>query len=193
MSGIMSGAGMSFLFLADAAEKPTGEIFRLDATLIINGAILALAVFALFVLLSYLLFNPARDLLQKRQDRIKEQMDSAAKDEADAKQFKEEYSTKLKKADKEADAILSAARKKALKREEEIIDDAKEEASRIVERAGKEAELEKSKMKDEVKKQMVSVAAVMAGKIISSSIDETKQSQLIEDTLKEMGDGTWQN
>ena len=42
-----------------------------------------------------------------------------------------------------------------------------------------------------MKQEMISVAAAMAGKVIEVSLDEGKQSQLIEDTLKEMGDETW--
>ena len=46
-------------------------------------------------------------------------------------------------------------------------------------------------MKDEVKQEIISVASAMAGKIVASSLDENKQSQLIADTLEEMGDETW--
>lgn len=45
-----------------------------------DSAITILAMFAMFLLLSYLLFNPARDLLQKRQAYIKEQLEEAAKE-----------------------------------------------------------------------------------------------------------------
>ena len=72
-----------------------------------------------------------------------------------------------------------------------IVDEAKQEANRILDRANREVELEKNKVKDEVKQEMISVAAAMAGKVIEVSLDEDKQSQLIEDTLKEMGDETW--
>jgi F-type H+-transporting ATPase subunit b len=33
----------------------------------------------------------------------------------------------------------------------------------------------------------------MAQKVVSASIDVTIQDQLVEETLKEMGDSTWQN
>ena len=52
-------------------------------------------------------------------------------------------------------------------------------------------ELEKAKVKDDVKQEIIAVASVMAGKIVASSLDDKKQSQLIADTLKEMGDETW--
>jgi F-type H+-transporting ATPase subunit b len=169
------------------------RIFGLDMQLVVDVAIMGLAIFVLFLILSYLLFNPARELLQKRQDRIKEEMDSSAKDKKEAAQLKTNYEAKIKEASKEVDEILSEGRKKALKRENEIVDEAKVEASRIVDRANKEIELNKSKMKDEVKQEMVAVASVMAGKIIAGNIDVTKQKQLIDEALNEMGDETWQN
>ena len=71
------------------------------------------------------------------------------------------------------------------------MDEAKQEANRILDRANREVELEKNKVKDEVKQEMISVAAAMAGKVIEVSLDEDKQAQLIADTLEEMGDETW--
>lgn len=188
---------MSSIILASSGvletEGMAGRIFGLDAQMLVDAGILALAVLALFTLLSYLLFNPARELLKKRQEKIQSEMDFAASEKADAVQFKAEYDSKLKSVDKEAEEILSQTRKKALKKETEIVDEAKEEANRIIDRANKEAELEKSKMKDEVKQEMISIAQAMAGKIISTSIDSNEQARLIEDTLKEMGDDTWQS
>lgn len=166
-------------------------IFGLDPQLLVDALITMIAMFALFVLLSYLLFNPARNMLQKRQDFIKEQLDTAAKEKEDAIQFKAEYDTKLKEVDKEAGEILSESRKKAIKKENAIINEAKEESARILDRANREVELEKAKVKDDVKQEIIAVASVMAGKIVASSLDEKKKSQLIADTLKEMGDETW--
>ena len=54
-----------------------------------------------------------------------------------------------------------------------------------------EAELEKKKALDEMKQEMVQVASAMAGRFVAASIDEKKQAQLIDETLKEMGDETW--
>ena len=164
-------------------------IFGLDPQLLVDSAITILAMFAMFLLLSHLLFNPARDLLEKRQAYIKEQLEKAAKEKQDAIEIKAEYDEKLKAVDKEAEQILSQMRKNAVKRENEIVDEAKAEAARIVDRANHDIELEK--VKDDVKKEMVSVATVMAEKIVASSLDEEKQSQLIADTLEEMGEETW--
>lgn len=190
MNSIM---GLASQVMLTASTQPQDRIFGLDWQLLSDVAVLAVAVFALFVLLSYLLFNPARDLLEKRREFIADQLAQAEKDKKEANEYKASYNTKLKEVDKEAEQILSETRKKAMKRENEIVNDAKVEASRIVEHAYKEAELEKSKVKDEVKQEMIAVASVMAGKFVAASLDETKQNQLIEDALKEMGEETWQS
>lgn len=167
------------------------RIFGLDFQLGADAIILALAVFCLFLLLSYLVFNPARELMKKRQERIQDTMDHAQKEKQDAIAFKAEYEGKLKNAQNEVEEILSEGRKKALKRENEILEEADLEAKRITERAKKEVQLEKNKMQDEFKKEMISVATEMAGRFISESIDEKKQAELVDEALNEMGDETW--
>ncbi len=175
------------------AQTDDSWIFGLDMQFLVDALIAAAAVLVLFFILSYLLFNPARELMKARQDKINKDIEDAKADKAKAMEMKEDYDAKLANVDKECDEILSQARKKALKRENEIIDEAKAESGRIIERANKEARLERNKMQDEVKKEMVAVATAMAGKIVSASITETQQEQLIDETLKEMGDKTWQN
>ncbi len=167
------------------------RLFNLDFQLIHDAVLMIIAVFVLFLVMSYFLFNPARKMLQARKDKIKDEMDTAEKDMADAKALKEEYEAKLKDIDKEAEEILSDARKRALSNAAKIEADAKEEAARIMERARKEAELEKQKAADEVKKEMVSIASLMAGKVVAASIDTKVQESLVNETLKEIGESTW--
>ncbi|MBQ8167053.1 MAG: F0F1 ATP synthase subunit B [Lachnospiraceae bacterium] len=175
------------------AEADQGRIFGLDAQLLFDILIQGLAVFLLFLFLSYVLIEPVKKVIADRQAKIKGDLDSAAKDKADAAKLKAEYDERLKQADDEAEEILTAARKKAVKNEENIVAEAKEEAARIIKRANQEAELEKNKVKDEVKQEIIGVATAMAGKFVQGNLDEAKQAELIEATLKEMGDNTWQS
>lgn len=177
------------LVLASAEMAP--RLFDLDLQLIADSVLMIIAVFSLFLIASHFLFNPVRDMMQKRQDRIKNELDTAAADMENARALKEEYEAKLKDIDKEAESILAEARKKALANENKIVADAKEEAARIIERAGVEAELEKKKAADEVKREMVVLASLMAGKVVSAAIDTTVQDSLVEETLKEIGESTW--
>ncbi len=170
-----------------------GRLFGLDMQLIADAGLMMIAIFVLYLVASYFLFNPAREFLKKRQDKIKDELDSAAQDMEDAAALKAEYEGKLKNIDKEAEEILSDARKRALANENKIVAEAKEEAARILERARVEAELEKQKAADDVKREMVVIASMMAGKVVKASIDTNIQESLVNDTLKEIGESTWQS
>ena len=73
------------------------------------------------------------------------------------------------------------------------MEEARAEAARIIERASREVELEKKKALDDMKQEIVSIASLMAGKVVAASIDTTVQDTLIDETLKEMGESTWQS
>ena len=169
------------------------RLFDLDMQLVHDTILLAIAVFFLFLAMSYLLFNPVRKMLEDRKLKIRGELDDAAADKADAAALKAQYEEKLKNIDKEAEAILSEARQKALHNEAKIVEEAKEEAARIIARANEEALLEKKRVVDEMKQEMISIASVMAGKVVAANIDTTIQNELVEETLKEMGDATWQS
>ena len=169
------------------------RLFNLDPQLLHDAVLLAIAIFVMFAFLSYLLFNPARDLLKKREARVKDTIDSAEKSKADAQALRTDYENKLREINKEADEILSAARKKALESEAKIVDNAKAEAAAIIARAHKQAELEMKKAEDDIKKEIIAVASLIAGRVVSEKIDLNIQDSLIEDTLKEIGDQTWQS
>ena len=93
------------------------RLFNLDFQLLHDTVLLAIAIFFLFLALSYLLFNPVRKMLKDRQEKIATDIDTALADKKDAAALKAEYEAKLKNIDKEAEQILSEARQKALKNE----------------------------------------------------------------------------
>ena len=166
-------------------------LFDLTPQLLSDSLLTLISVMVLFFCLSYFLFNPAREMLKKRSDKIQGELEDAKLNQEQAIALKQEYEAKLKDINKEAEVILSEARKKALDNEAKMIANAKEEAAKIIERAHVEAELEKQKITDDVKKEMVSIASLMAGKVVAASIDTTVQESLINETLKEIGESTW--
>lgn len=158
-----------------------------------DAVITGINIFILFFALSYLLFNPVRDVLEKRRQKIAGELADAATDKKTAAEMKAEYEAKLKDINKEAEAILEEARKKAKKREAEIIDEAKGEAVKIIERANREIEMERKKAVDDLKQEVIDLASLIAGKVVAASIDTAVQDALVEETLKEMGETTWQS
>ncbi|NLK21821.1 MAG: F0F1 ATP synthase subunit B [Epulopiscium sp.] len=145
----------------------------------------------LFFILSKLLFKPLSDFMEKRTERIKEQVENAKAEEEKALKLKVEYETKLKEIQQEADNILKEARQKALQKETGILEEARKESEIIRNRALIEIEREKAKVKDEVRKQIIEVSSLMAGKFVASSIDDIKHRDLVEEAISKMGDVSW--
>ena len=169
------------------------RLIGFDPQLLHDAVLTGINIFILFFALSYLLFNPVRDVLEKRRQKIAGELAEAAEDKQTAAVLKSEYEAKLRDVNREAEDILEAARKKGKKREAEIVDEAKAEAARIIERANREIELEKKKAVDDMKQEVIDIAALMAQKVVGSSMNISVQDALIEETLKEMGESTWQS
>lgn len=174
-------------------EEMTPRLFNLDFQLLADSVLSIIAIFVLFLAFSLLLFNPVRKMLNNRKERIHNEIEDAAATKAEAEKLKAQYEDKLQNIDKEAEEILADARKRAMANESQIVAEAKEEAHRILDHARNEAELEKQKAVDDVKKEMVVLASMIAEKVVYAQIDTTVQDKLVEETLKEMGKSTWQS
>ena len=114
------------------------RIIGFDWQLIHDAVLMGINIFILFFFLSYFLFNPVQDFLEKRRQRIAGQLAEAADNQKAAKALKEEYENRLKEIQTEADGILADARRKAKIKEADILAEARNEAARIVERANRQ-------------------------------------------------------
>ena len=178
---------------ATQAAEETTRLFGLDMQLIHDTLIMAVNVFLIFFILSYLVFNPARKMLSGRREKVEADIAAAEQDKKDADALKKEYEARLSQADDEVEEILSQARQKALKNEAEIVAEAKEEAARLMSRADIEIERERRKALEGMKQEIIDIAGAMAQKAVAEKMDVEIQEELLDDTLKEMGEDTWQN
>ena len=67
----MSNIETGLLLAANVMED---RLFNIDFQLLADATLTLIAVIALFFFASYFFFNPAREFLQKRQDKIKEEL-----------------------------------------------------------------------------------------------------------------------
>ena len=169
-----------------------GRIFGLDAQLIHDALILGVNIFIVFMLASYLLFKPARELLKKRQDAIQKDIDDARAEREKADAMVAEYTEKLEHVDDEAEEILSDARRRAKTGEAKIIADAHGEAGRIIRRAEADVELERIRALEDVKQEMIDIASVMAEKAVSGQMNADIQEGLVDETIRELNGEVWQ-
>ena len=169
------------------------RIFGIDLQLLQDVVLTAVAIFILFFVLSYLLFNPVREMLEKRKKKISDELQEAEKSLHDAEAMKSEYDAKMLTAKEEANAILDDARKKALKNRNEILEEAHNDANRMKERAAVEIEQEKVHARDDLKNEMVDIAALLAEKAVLQKMSPEIQENLVDETLQEIGEHTWQD
>ena len=108
MNTLLSTAGVL------AATEMTPRLFDLDFQLLADSVLTIIAVFALFLVMSYFLFNPARAVLKKRQEKIQTQLDDAKSNEEKANALRKEYEARLKNINKEAEFILILQKRKRL-------------------------------------------------------------------------------
>ena len=169
------------------------RIFGLDLQLLQDVLLTAVAIFILFFVLSYLLFNPVREMLEKRKKKISDELEDAERSLKEAEAMKSEYDAKMVSAKEEANEILDDARKKALRSRNEILEEARNDANRLKERAKAEIEQEKVHARDDLKNEMVDIAALLAEKAVQKNMTPEIQEELVSETLQEIGEHTWQD
>lgn len=147
--------------------------------------------FVIIGILSYLLFKPVGKFLQDRSNKIKDQIESATTQNVAAEALRKEYETKLATIEQQATDILREARTKAKKNEQDIISEARTEAEEIKKRSRIEIELEQERVKDQMKKEMIEVATMMASQFVAANMDATKQTEMIDQIISEAGDVQW--
>ena len=143
----------------------------------------------LYVFLKKLLFKPVKNMIDSRQKEIDDMYSDAEKSKTDAVELKLQYEEKLEKANEESEDILKRAVRRAQLREEEILKSAGEEARHSLESARAEAELEKKRVLNEIKDEVSDMALGIASAVIEREVSDTEHSQLIDNFIREIGDG----
>lgn len=147
----------------------------------------------LYLVLKKFLFVPVTEFIQGRQDEIKSSYDDAEKTNEEAEKLKSEYEGKLDKVEEEKQEILIAAKKKADEQGSEIIKESKEQAAKLKEKAEQEIEIEKKKAINDVKDDISSMVIMAASKVLENEVDESRNKQLVDDFIKEVGESKWQS
>ncbi len=168
-------------------------ILTLDMQLLYGVIIQLISTGILCALLSYLLYIPVTQFLQKRRERIENNINEANKKLADADSLKAEYELKISEIEKEKATILEEARARAKQNEAQIIEEAKKEAEAIKNRAMLDIQREQDKAKEEVRLQIIEVSSLVASKFISQNINEAEQNKLVDQVIADLGEVKWQN
>ena len=154
----------------------------------LNATILGQAIaFILFVwfCMKYV-WPPIMDAIEKRQKEIADGLSSAERAKKDLDLAQANATDQLKKAKADAQVIIEQANK----RKAQIIDEAKVEAeqerNKIVAQAQAEIDAERKRAREELRKQVATLAIAGAEKIIERSVDEAANSDIVNKLVAEL-------
>ena len=142
----------------------------------------------LCLILKRFLYKPVKKVLAAREETLHEQYAKAEAAQADARQLKEQWETKMARAKDEADLVLQQATENAEKRSQAIVEEGRVTAERILRKAEADAALEHRKAESAIKKEIVDVSAALSEKMLEREITVEDHRNLIDRCLTELGE-----
>ncbi len=153
----------------------------------LNVFLLQLATFLLGMWLSAKIFLPyLRKWMSDRQKRIEDQLATAEKRQKDAETLKVEFEKKVKELEQNTADILQRTRQEAAKSRDEVIQAARKEAELILSDARKAIESERHEVTQSLQKEVGALAVAIAEKILRASVDAKAQDRLVQEGVKEL-------
>lgn len=140
------------------------------------------------VVLHRLLYGPVTRFLRERNAKIKSNLDDAVMRLAEAEAVKADYESRLAEIERKKDEILSDAARRAAEKERLVIAAAKGEAKAIKAQARSDIEMELETAREEIKRQIIEISALMAGKLVSKTMNDALHAELLERALAELGE-----
>lgn len=121
--------------------------------------------------------------VEEREARIKEQLDAAARANADAQRMLSDYQTQLAGAREQATQIVQAARQDGEKLREEIVAKGRSEQEELLERARREIAMEKDRAVAELRREAVELSIAAASKVLEKNVDTSADRKIVTDFL----------
>ncbi|MGG4489546.1 F0F1 ATP synthase subunit B [Metabacillus idriensis] len=143
----------------------------------------------LLALLRKYALGPVMGIMKQREEHIASEINASEAQHAEAKKLAEEQRELLKQARVEAQGLVESAKKLGEKQKEEIVLVARSEADRLKQSALKEIAQEKEQAVAALREQVASLSILIATKVIEKELNEKEQEKLIQDYIKEVGEG----
>jgi len=142
----------------------------------------------LLVILRVFLYKPIVNMLDKRRETIRTDLEEAENARSQAEAAKQEYEKQLEEAREERRSILAQAREQADKMREEILDKARGEAQGLVAKTEEEMETLRRQALAGAQDEIVELAMAAAGKVVGEALDPKAHRRLIQDFIAEVGE-----
>ena len=150
-------------------------------------AAFTIAVFVgLVLILGRFAFRPILEGLQKREEFIRDSLESARRDREAAEARLREYEQRLAKAREEASALVEDGRRDAEVVSRRIEDEARKSADATIDRAKREIGMARDSALRELYDRSAELAMNMAGTILKRQVSVEDHERLVTDALAEL-------
>jgi F-type H+-transporting ATPase subunit b len=158
----------------------------LDFTITFIFSLLNIAL--LFFVLRKLLFKPITKFMDARANSVRNEIEGAEKNRADAIAMRELYEDRMKKADDDALDVVRIAREQAEKQSAATIAEAKRQAESLVANARKQIEAERRQAYLAFKAEAAALVVAATGKLLRrETVSSGNLTMQAEDILREIG------
>jgi F-type H+-transporting ATPase subunit b len=140
----------------------------------------------MLALLAKLAFKPIAEALDRRSQTIRQSIEEAERQRAEAKKLLEDYQKQLAAARAEAGKIIEEARALGENVRKEALEKANAEASALIQRAREEIQRQKEKGIEELKDTVASLSVQVAARVIEKELNEAAHRQLVENLIQEL-------
>lgn len=148
-----------------------------------------LIVFSILLLaVKHYAWGPVKDMMEKRRQKVIDDLDQAASDRKKAEILANEREAALKNSRQEATQILSVAKSNAQKIGKQIVSEAKAEASAIRERAKADAAQAKTDALNEARNEVADLSVTIEEKVIAKNLSAADQKDLVDQSIKGLND-----
>lgn len=148
-----------------------------------------LIVFSILLLaVKHYAWGPVKDMMEKRRQKVIDDLDQAASDRKKAETLANEREAALKNSRQEATQILSVAKSNAQKTGKQIVSEAKAEASAIREKAKADAARAKTDALNEAREEVADLSVTIAEKVIAKNLSAADQKDLVDQFIKGLND-----
>jgi F-type H+-transporting ATPase subunit b len=134
-------------------------------------------------------WGPIVKMLDEREKTIREAIDSAKKERAEAEKLLAEQKVALAQATREAADLAKRNQLEVEALRQDLTAKARKEADELVTGARKQIVEETAKAAAELRGMVVDLAIQAAGRLLQASLDEKAQRQLVEEYLKQLPAG----
>lgn len=149
----------------------------------------AITFLVLILVLARFAFRPIVKMLDDRERTIRETIDQAKKERADAEKLLTDQREALTAARREASELTKKNQQQVEALRAELTTRAKKEADEVLAAAKRQIDEERVKVVAELKGQVVDLAIDAASRILKVGLDEKAQRTLVEEYIKQLPSG----